>query len=226
MSERKKNILLVDDEVNLTTIFADFLRSQNFKVTTLTQPDRVLESLSSTHVDLCILDLNLSADSGFDLLRKLRKSNAELPIIVLTARSAKEDILRAYNIGCDDYITKPFSMDIALCRIQAVLRRCEAPAKKQPTTYQLGSLVFDSQHQRLGDQRLTARESEILRLLLINEGQVVDRHLILASVWSQDTYFASRSLAVFITRLRHLLEPTPYTILAVTGKGYKIVCSK
>lgn len=225
MIERKKHILLVDDEVNLTTVLADFLRSHNYKVTTLSHPDRVLEAFAGSHVDLCLMDLNLPVHSGFDLLRKLRKAYA-LPIIILTSRSQKEDILRAYELGCDDYITKPFSMDIVLCRIQAVLRRCEAPTKKQPTTYQLGSLTFDAQRHLLGDQHLTARESEILLLLFQQEGQLVDRHLILTSVWSQDSHFASRSLAVFITRLRHLLEPTPYTILGVTGKGYKIVRSE
>ena len=225
MKDRKKRILLADDEVNLASVFADFLVIKGFVVNVVPDGSRVLGTLRAAHYDALIMDLNLPAINGFDLLREVRR-NHDIPVIVLTARSAREDIIRAFEAGCDDYITKPFSMDIAVCRLEAVLRRISSAEKQLPTSFTFGTKVFDSVRQTMDNEHLSGKESELLLLLARNEGQVVDRHLILTSIWPADNYFAARSLAVYINHLRHFLEGTPYAIYGVTGKGYKLIKSE
>ena len=225
MKDRKKRILLADDEVNLTSVFADFLINKDFAIDVITDGSKVYETLRASHYDILIMDLNLPSKNGFDILREVRR-NSDIPIVVLTARSAREDIMRSFELGCDDYILKPFSMDIALCRIEAILRRIISEEKKRPTSFTFGKKVFDSVLQTLDNQHLSGKENDLLLLLAQNEGQVVDRHLILTSIWSADNYFAARSLAVYINHLRHFLEGTPYTIYGITGKGYKLIQSK
>lgn len=225
MKERKKRILLADAEINLASVFSDFLVSKGFVVNIISDGGQVLTAIQSAHYDLVVMDLNLPSKNGFDLLREVRRSK-DIPVIVLTARSAREDIIRAFEEGCDDYITKPFSMDIAVCRINAVLRRFSKEENNQPTTFQFGKKVFDSVRQTIDDQHLSGKENDLLLVLARNEGQVVDRHLLLTSIWAADNYFAARSLAVYVNHLRHFLEGTPYTIYGVTGKGYKLICSK
>lgn len=222
MKDRKKRILLADDEVNLTSVFADFLVSKDFVVDIVSDGSKVMETLHAAHYDIVVMDLNLPSKTGFDVLRELRHSS-DIPVIVLTSRSAREDILRAFEAGCDDYITKPFSMDIAVCRIKAVLHRVTAQEQKLPTTFKFGRKVFDSINQTLAGEHLSGKENDLLLLLAQNEGQVVDRHFILSTIWSADNYFAARSLAVYVNHLRHFLEGTPYTIYGVTGKGYKLI---
>lgn len=225
MKERKIRILLADAEINLSSVFADFLVSKGFVVNIISDGGQVLTAIQSSHYDLVVMDLNLPSKNGFDLLREVRCSK-NVPIVVLTARSAREDIIRAFEEGCDDYITKPFSMDIAVCRINAVLRRFNKEEKNQPTTFTFGTKVFDSVRQTLDGKHLSGKENDLLLLLARNEGQVVDRHLLLTTIWAADNYFSARSLAVYVNHLRHYLEGTPYTIYGVTGKGYKLICSK
>lgn len=225
MRDRKKRILLADDEVNLASVFADFLVNKGFVVNIISDGSKVFETLHASHYDVLIMDLNLPSKNGFDLLREVRR-DSQIPIIVLTARSAREDIIRAFEAGCDDYITKPFSMDIASCRIEALLRRIDTRQTQLPTTFKFGKIVFDSVRQTIDGKHLSGKENDLLLLLARNEGEVVDRHLILSSIWSADNYFASRSLAVYINHLRHYLEGTPYIIYGITGKGYKLFRSK
>lgn len=225
MKNRKKRILLADNEVNLTSVFADFLGDKDYVVDVVLEGNKVLESLHASHYDLLVMDLNLPSKNGFDILRELRHGS-DIPVIILTARSAREDIIRAFELGCDDYIIKPFSMDIAACRIEAVLRRFISTKKELPTSFTFGSKVFDSVNQTFDGQHLSGKENDLLLLLAQNQGQVVDRHFILSTLWSADNYFAARSLAVFVNHLRHFLAGTPYTIYAVTGKGYKLFRSK
>lgn len=225
MKDKQKRILLADSEVNLTSVFADFLVSKGYVVDVIADGSKVIETLHGAHYDILVMDLNLSSKNGFDLLREIR-NGSDIPVIVLTARSAREDVIHAFELGCDDYITKPFSMDIAVCRIAAVLRRVLKKEQDLPTTFKFGKKLFDSVRQTLDGKHLSGKENELLLILAQNKGQVVDRHLILSTIWSADTYFASRSLAVYVNRLRHHLEGTPYTIYGVTGKGYKLIQSK
>lgn len=225
MKNQKKRILIADDEINLISVFAEFLSSNQFIVDIVSDGKKVNETLHATHYDLLIMDLNLPSKSGFDVLREVRRNN-NLPIIILSSRSAREDIIHAFELGCDDYITKPFSMDIALCRIEALLRRVTPKEENLPTTYKFGDKVFNSISQTFDGQHLSGRENDLLLLLARNEGNIVDRHFILSSLWSADNYFSARSLAVYINHLRHFMEGTPYHIYCVTGKGYKLISSE
>lgn len=222
MKDRKKHILIADNEVNLTSVFADFLINKDYVVDVMSDGSKVMSTLHTAHYDILVLDLNIPSKNGFDVLREVRQ-NTDLPVLILTARSAREDMIRAFESGCDDYVTKPFSMDIAACRIAAILRRTSGSQKQLPTTFRFGKKTFDAVRQTIGGEHLSGKENDLLLLLAQNEGQVVDRHFILSSLWPADNYFAARSLAVYVNHLRHFLEGTPYTIYGVTGKGYKLV---
>lgn len=218
-------ILIADDDLNLTTVLAEYLRDRELNVELAGDGEEALARLRSHSYDLCLLDINMPLKNGFAVLQTLRKEQNDTPVFIFSARNAREDMLRAYALGCDDYITKPFSMEVLLCKIQAYLRRQALAHSVPDTQFRLGDVLFDSVRQTLGHMRLPARESDLLLLLCRNANQVVDRHLILRTLWQRDDWFTARSLAVFITRLRRDLEMsacTTCTINAVRGRGYKL----
>jgi DNA-binding response OmpR family regulator len=167
---------------------------------------------------------------GLSLAREIRKLNPSIPIIFLTAKSQKEDVLEGFRSGADDYITKPFSMEELLYRIQAILKRTTGTIiKKKKDLYTMGSYTFDPLKQFLttGDQtiKLTTKESELLELLCQHGNEILERNFALKSIWIDDNYFNARSMDVYITRLRKYLKKDPAVkILNVHGKGYKLIC--
>jgi DNA-binding response OmpR family regulator len=162
--------------------------------------------------------------NGFELLKLLRSQYLDLPVVILTAKTDRDDVIRAYEFGCDDYVTKPFSMDILICKIEAVLRRYRLSLETEQVEWQLGDLKYDSIRQQLGDRHLSSRENDLLKMLCVNMNTLVDRNRILMSIWGADTYFNARSLSVYINHLRKYMgEGTPVRIMSVHGKGYKLV---
>ena len=162
--------------------------------------------------------------NGYELLKLIRQKSDKIPVIVLSAKTDRDDIIRAYEFGCDDYVTKPFSMDILICKIDALIRRCRVYVESEQTEWQLGDFVFDSVRQQLGDKHLSSRENDLLRMLCQNMNNLVDRNRILMSIWGEDTYFNARSLSVYVNHLRKYLgETSPIRIMSVHGKGYKLV---
>lgn len=154
--------------------------------------------------------------------------NSEIPIIFLTAKSLKEDILEGFKIGADDYLTKPFSMEELLFRIEAILRRISGSKVKEQLTYTLGKYTFDTQKQTLSDAdksvKLTTKESELLKLLCAHQNDVLERNYALKKIWIDDNYFNARSMDVYITKLRkHLKEESNVEIINIHGKGYKLI---
>ena len=161
--------------------------------------------------------------NGYELIKEIRHRFPTLPLIVLTNRSDRESQIRAFQLGCDDYQTKPFSMDILICRIEAILRRIRAFQENRQRLFDLNGCSFDATHQTFNGQHLSSRLSDLLLMLCRNEGEMVDKHRILSALWKEDNAFTARSLGVYIHHLRALLKQAQYDIIAVRYKGYKLV---
>ena len=222
--EEQVRILLCEDDVSLGSLLADFLHRLNFDVELCSNGEEGLKCFQKRHFDICLLDINMPQMNGFEMLEEIRKTGNEVPVIFLTERRATEDIIRGYNLGCDDYLIKPCPMDILLCKIRAIMRRSHLTKKNSEVEFDLGNGVhFDSVRQMLGDEHLAARESELLLILCRNLNTLVERNVILRTIWSQDSYFASRSLSVYVNHLRKHLVGTKRQIIGLHGKGYKLV---
>ena len=224
MKTKQTNILLVEDDVNLSTVLADYLRSREYIVEIASNGKEAWELIAIKHYDLILSNITMPKLNGFELLKLVRDQHPFLPVIMLSSKTGRDDVIRAYGLGCDDYVTKPFSMDILICKIEAVLRRYNMGADTEQTEWQLGDMVFDSVRQQLGKQHLSSRENDLLKMLCTNMNNLVDRNRILMSIWGEDTYFNARSLSVYINHLRKYLgEGAPIRIMSVHGKGYKMV---
>jgi DNA-binding response OmpR family regulator len=218
------SILLVEDDVNLSTVLADYLRSKEYNVEQANNGVEAWELISIKHYDLIISDIMMPKMNGYELLKLIRQKSEKLPVIILSAKTDRDDIIHAYELGCDDYVSKPFSMDILICKIEAVLRRCRVHLDTEQTEWQLGNVLFDSVRQQIGNQHLSSRENDLLKMLCLSMNNLVDRNRILMSIWGADTYFNARSLSVYINHLRKYLgEDSPVRIMSVHGKGYKLV---
>lgn len=218
------SILLVEDDVNLSTVLADYLRSKEYNVEQANNGVEAWELISIKHYDLIISDIMMPKMNGYELLKLIRQKSDKLPVIILSAKTDRDDIIHAYELGCDDYVSKPFSMDILICKIEAIVRRCRLYTETELTEWKLGELQYDSIRQQLGDKHLSSRENDLLRMLCQNMDNVVDRNRILMNIWGEDTYFNARSLSVYVNHLRKYLgENSPIRIMSVHGKGYKLV---
>ncbi|MCQ2341834.1 MAG: response regulator transcription factor [Paludibacteraceae bacterium] len=224
MSEYKQHILLCEDDINLASVTMEYLRSEGFAVDHATNGVEGQEFIRQQSYDLCLLDTVMPQKDGITLLKELRESGKTLPVIMVLDHDEKEDIIQAYQVGADDYVVKPFSMDILICKIRAILRRIQVAEDSQETIFQVGNVTFDSVRQLLGGKRLSTRENDLLLMLCRKSNHLVERSHILKSLWQVDNYFSSRSLAVYINHLRHSMSHVKGArIIAVHGKGYKLV---
>jgi len=230
MSEVKAKILLVEDDMNLGFVIQDNLKMNGYKVVLASDGKTGLKQFNEQEFDLCILDVMLPHKDGFSLAEDIRKTNTEVPIMFLTAKSMTDDRIKGFKSGGDDYMTKPFSTEELLLRIEAILKRSKpGTAAKAKDIFQLGSYVFDFNNFHLShngeQQKLTRKEAEILRLLCTRKGEVLPRELVLNMIWGDDNYFNGRSLDVFITKLRKYLKDDPsVTITNIHGVGFKLQC--
>lgn len=222
-------ILLAEDDANLGLLLKEYLIAKNYNTTLCEDGDKAYDEFLKNPYDLCIFDIMMPYRDGFTLAKDIRLINSEIPIIFLTAKSMKEDVLEGFKLGADDYMTKPFSMEELLVRIEAVLRRTAGvKSENNQEEFKLGRYTFDAKKQHLidGDTtiKLTTKESELLKLLCNNVNKVLERNLALKTVWSDDNYFNARSMDVYITKLRkHLKEEPSIEIINVHGKGYKLI---
>jgi len=216
-------ILVIDGDISLSTVLSDYLDSRGYKAQAVRSGKEGLEALSATHWDVVLMELQGVGMNGYDLLKEIRHRMPQLPLIVLTTRADREDQMRAFQLGCDDYQTKPFSMDILICRISAILRRIRAFEENKQRVFELNGHVFDATHQTFDGQHMSSRESELMLMLCRQEGEVVDKHKILSALWKEDNIFTARSLGVYINHLRQYIRPAGYEIIAVRFKGYKLV---
>lgn len=226
--EDKQRILLCEDDESLGMLLRDYLQAKNYDADLCLDGEAGYRAFCKTHYDLCVLDVMMPRKDGFQLAQEIRVLNPEVPIVFLTAKNLKEDIFEGFRIGADDYITKPFSMDELVFRMEAILRRVHGKKTKDLSTYKLGEFLFDTQHQLLvrGEQKtkLTTKECELLTLLCKHANDVLQRELALKTIWIDDNYFNARSMDVYITKLRKLLKDDPsIEINNVHGKGYRLI---
>ena len=219
-------ILIIDSDISLSTVLCDYLASRGYHAQRVSDGKAGLQVLSQGHWDVVLMELQGVGLNGYELLKEIRHRLPQIPLIVLTTRADREDQIRAFQLGCDDYQTKPFSMDILICRIEALLRRIRAFEESRQRVFDLNGHLFDATHQTFDGNHLSSRESDLLLMLCRNEGEVVDKHRILSALWKADNAFTARSLGVYINHLRHFVMPAGYTILAVRFKGYKLVCNE
>lgn len=209
-------ILLVEDDISMGFLLVDFLESKGFDVKLYKDGKRGLEAFHKGRYDFCILDVMLPGMDGFTIAENIRAEDKKVPIIFLTARAMKQDKIKGFQLGVDDYITKPFDEDELLCRIQAILNRMEIQneePKQKITKFEIGTYHFDAANQQLEGKeftkRLTQKECDVLKILCISKNEIVKRENILIAVWGENDYFHGRSLDVFIAKLRKYLKEDP-----------------
>ena len=227
--EKKIRILLAEDDENLGLLLKEYLIAKGFDTELYPDGEAAYQGFMKSQFNLCILDVMMPKKDGFSLARDIRMVNTDIPVIFLTAKNMKEDVLEGFKLGADDYLTKPFSMEELIFRIEAILRRTEGEGQEgNQEVFKLGKYTFDSQKQTLTDgketQKLTTKESELLRLLCVNVNKVLERNFALKTIWVDDNYFNARSMDVYITKLRkHLKDDASVEIINVHGKGYKLI---
>jgi two-component system OmpR family response regulator len=225
-----KRILLAEDDSNLGTLLRNYLAAKNYETTLFMTGRTALEAFSAGSFDLCILDIMMPEMDGLALAKSIRNVDPAIPIIFLTAKNQEDDIIEGFKTGADDYITKPFSMEELLYRIEAIFRRTTGPvAVKEEELKHIGEYIFDNKRQLLtfGENKinLTTKESELLELLFRHKNEILERNYALRSIWIDDNYFNARSMDVYITRLRkYLKKDISVKILNIHGKGYRLIC--
>jgi len=221
-------ILLAEDDNNLGLLLNEYLNAKGFETILCDNGNSAYKEFNKSSFDICILDVMMPLKDGFTLAKDIRLINKDIPIIFLTAKSLKEDIVEGLKLGADDYITKPFSMEELLLRIHAILRRTGNTTEDENKIFNLGKLVFNPQKQELKDGKksikLTTKEAGLLKLLCNNSNKILERNVALKKIWFDDNYFTARSMDVYITKLRkHLQVDKNVEILNVHGKGYKLI---
>ncbi|MBQ2540478.1 MAG: response regulator transcription factor [Paludibacteraceae bacterium] len=221
-------ILVTEADISLATILVDYLRAQGYHATAHELDSDTQRRVLLGEYDLLLLSHNQTQLTIYEQLSRMRQAECGTPVVVLSDSGAKDDVLRAYECGCDDYIVKPFNIEILVCRLAAVLRRTNpALLESKETVFRFRGGTFDSVKQQLlpvGSEpiHLSARESELLLMLCRRMGTIVNRRLILRRLWHSDSPFAAKSLSVFVHRLRKMAEPIGVQIMPVRGKGYKL----
>ncbi len=226
--EEKLNILLCEDDENLGMLLREYLQAKGYNAELCPDGDAGYKAFLRSKFDICVLDVMMPKKDGFTLAKEIRAANSEIPIIFLTAKTLKEDILDGFKIGADDYITKPFSMEELTFRVEAILRRVRGKKLRENNMYKIGNFTFDTQKQLLsidGKQtKLTTKESELLSLLCAHQNEILQRDFALKTIWIDDNYFNARSMDVYITKLRkHLRDDDSVEIINIHGKGYKLI---
>lgn len=224
----KVKILLCEDDENLGMLLNEYLQTKGFETELCLDGEAGYKAFTNNSYDFCILDIMMPKKDGFSLAQDIRKLNSNVPILFLTAKTLKEDVLEGFKIGGDDYVTKPFSMEELLYRIEAILRRVCVKKSRITSEYKLGKFTFDTQKQLLiidgKVTKLTTKECELLTMLAQNANNILERNYALKTIWVEDNYFNARSMDVYITKLRKLLKDDPNVeIINIHGKGYKLI---
>ena len=224
---KKAKVLYVEDEIFLAKIVSETLQGRGYDVVLESDGGKAVAQFSEIKPDVCLLDIMLPNKDGFSIADEIREKDAQVPIIFLSAKSQTSDVVNGFKLGANDYIRKPFSIEELIVRIENVLKhKTEVPA--EPEEVSLGQYTFNSKRQTLSyaveQRKLSYRESELLRLLYDNRDKIVERSEILTLLWGSDSFFNSRNLDVYITKLRNYLKNDPsIEIITIKGIGYRFV---
>ena len=229
-----KKILLVEDDPNFGTVLKDYLMLNDYSVSLAKDGLEGLIMFKNDDFDICILDVMMPRKDGFSLAKDIRTTNKEVPIIFLTAKTMKEDVLKGYEVGADDYLNKPFDSEVLLYKIKAILQRKEIDVSTddEQHEFQVGKFHLNSKLRHLsfdgGEARkLSPKENKLLKMLLLHLNDLMPRELALTKIWRDDNYFTSRSMDVYIAKLRKYLKDDPSVeIINIHGEGFRLIENK
>ncbi|MFK8005710.1 MAG: response regulator transcription factor [Saprospiraceae bacterium] len=224
----KAHLFYVEDDESLSFVTRDNLELEGYQVTYCENGQKAIDIIKTEDFDLCILDVMLPDVDGFTIAEEIRKRNKQVPILFLTAKSLKEDRIRGLRLGADDYITKPFSIEELILKIEIFLKRSQIIIKDDEHLFQIGNFTFDHKNLQLKNEsikrQLTQKEADLLKYFIENKNEVLKRSDILETLWGEDDYFLGRSLDVFISRLRkYLKEDKTLKIENIHGVGFRFM---
>ncbi len=228
MEKSGLRVLLAEDDRNLGNILKSYLEAKGYPTRLCINGEEAFTAYKKEDFDFCIVDVMMPVKDGFSLVKDIRKIDKTIPVLFLTAKSLQEDKLKGFEVGADDYLTKPFSMEELLARMQAIIRRTDQPAENEDSIFQIGDYTYDYNRQllKIGDteNKLTSKEAELLKLLCDRMNDMLDRAFALNKIWFDDSYFNARSMDVYIAKLRKYLKEDPKVeLLNVHGVGFKLV---
>jgi DNA-binding response OmpR family regulator len=233
MISKIKQILLVEDDDNFGTVLRDYLQLNGYKVVLTRNGLEGFEKFKKNEFDICILDVMMPYKDGFTLAKEIRSKDKTTPIVFLTAKSMKEDVLKGYKIGADDYLTKPFDSEILLKKLEVLIQRTQKNIKKSKPKSRIliGDFIFNPRLRTLiykkdAPTNLSPKENQLLLMLVENQNDLLSRNKALEEIWSDDNYFTSRSMDVYIAKLRkYLRQDTSVEIVNIHGEGFRLITS-
>lgn len=234
MIAEKKKVLLVEDDQNFGTILRDYLELHDYDVVLARNGVEGYEKFSKNEFSICLLDVMMPHKDGFTLAKEIRKTGSTVPIIFLTAKSMKDDVVKGYNLGADDYLTKPFDSDVLLLKMKAMFQRMEQNVvnlDKAKHLFTIGKFEFNAKLRQLSFDdsspvKLSPKEGSLLQLLALYQNDLMPRELALKKIWKDDTYFTSRSMDVYIAKLRKHLKSDPSIVISnIHGEGFRMTVS-
>ena len=233
MISKNKQILLVEDDVNFGTVLRDYLQMNGYKVVLSRHVLEGFEKFKKNEFDICILDVMMPYKDGFTLAKEIRSKDKTTPIVFLTAKSMKEDVLKGYKIGADDYLTKPFDAEILLKKLEVLIQRAEKSVQKSKPKSRIviGDFIFNPRLRTLTYKKdtptnLSPKENQLLLMLVETQNDLLSRNKALEEIWNDDNYFTSRSMDVYIAKLRkYLRQDTSVEIANIHGEGFRLITS-
>ena len=233
MISNNKHVLLVEDDVNFGTVLRDYLNLNGYKVVLARNGLEGFEKFKKNEFDICILDVMMPYKDGFTLAKEIRSKDKTTPIVFLTAKSMKEDVLKGYKIGADDYLTKPFDAEILLKKLKVLIQRTEKSVQKTKPKSRvvIGDFIFNPRLRTLTYKKdpptnLSPKENQLLLMLVETQNDLLSRNKALEEIWNDDNYFTSRSMDVYIAKLRkYLRKDTSLEIANIHGEGFRLITS-
>ena len=233
MISNNKHVLLVEDDVNFGTVLRDYLNLNGYKVVLARNGLEGFEKFKKNEFDICILDVMMPYKDGFTLAKEIRSKDKTTPIVFLTAKSMKEDVLKGYKIGADDYLTKPFDAEILLEKLKVLIQRTEKSVQKTKPKSRvvIGDFIFNPRLRTLTYKKdpptnLSPKENQLLLMLVETQNDLLSRNNALEEIWNDDNYFTSRSMDVYIAKLRkYLRQDTSLEIVNIHGEGFRLITS-